>query len=100
MHKKYGFFVTFTILFFTSTLLFAADYPPNIDYGEQGDFLAKRGEDRGRTSMLNLSGPILINNPEPPGSSTIGITPAFTDSAWDLSDLRNPQLISESLLSR
>jgi hypothetical protein len=74
---------------------FAADYPPNIDYGTQGDFLAKKGGDRGRTSILNLSGPILINTPEAPGSSTVGITPVFTDSAWDLSDLSNPQLISD-----
>ncbi|MFT5117424.1 MAG: hypothetical protein ACI9NY_000953 [Kiritimatiellia bacterium] len=83
------------LFYIVSISVFAADYPPNIDYGSQGDFLAKRGGDRGRTALLNLSGPILINTPEAPGSSSAGITADFTDTAWDLSDLTNPQLISE-----
>ncbi|AWB65999.1 hypothetical protein C2869_05900 [Saccharobesus litoralis] len=79
----------------------AADYPPNIDYGQQGDFVVKRGEQYGRTAILMPIGPIMINLPELPGSSLVNVEGAndlidvARDSAWDLSDLTNPQLIRE-----
>ena len=33
---------------------YSASYPPNIDYGSQGDFIAKRGVTHGRTANLNI----------------------------------------------
>ncbi|MGS2717888.1 putative Ig domain-containing protein [Eionea flava] len=90
------FVISFSFLcLFISNNTFSADYPPNIDYGSAGDVLAKRGGDRGRTSILSISGPLLINNPQESGSSSVGIVPDFTDSAWDLSDLTNPTLVAE-----
>ncbi|GAA3929138.1 Ig-like domain-containing protein [Litoribacillus peritrichatus] len=71
----------------------AADYPPNIDYGSQGDFVAKRGTEYGRTADLNLVGPLLVNLPEAPGSTSNGIPWQAEDTVWDLSDLTNPTLI-------
>ena len=75
-------------------LALAADYPPNIDYGDLGDFIVKRGTEHGRTADLTPIGPILINFPEAPGSSSVAIEELiFRDTAWDLSDLTNPTLI-------
>lgn len=73
----------------------AASYPANIDYGSQGDFVVKRGEEYGRTADLLPIGPILINLPEGPGSSAVNLPNgvSFEDTAWDLSDLTNPTLI-------
>ena len=72
----------------------SGDYPPNIDYGAQGDFLAKRGTEFGRTADLTMIGPILINLPEGPGSTEDGIDAyRFETTAWDLSDLTNPRMI-------
>ncbi len=72
---------------------YAAEYPPNIDYGQQGDFIAKRGVDRGRTAILAPIGPILLNLPESPGSSAKNVDLSVIDTAWNLEDLTNPQLI-------
>jgi len=71
----------------------AAEYPPNNDYGQQGDFLAKRGVDRGRTAILAPIGPVLLNLPETPGSSNKNVNLSVIDTAWDLSNLTNPRLI-------
>ncbi len=72
----------------------AADYPPNIDYGNLGDFMVKRGTEHGRTADLTPIGPILINFPEGPGSSSVAIDElVYRDTAWDLSDLHDPKLI-------
>lgn len=73
----------------------AADYPPNKDYGSLGDFVVKRGVAYGRTADLNLVGPLLVNLPEAPGSSSNGIPWRPRDTVWDLSDLTNPTLIRE-----
>lgn len=74
----------------------SASYPPNIDYGSTGDFIAKRGAEYGRTAILMPVGPVLINLPEGPGSSGVAIgSVRYNDTAWDLSDLRNPTLIRE-----
>jgi len=73
----------------------AAEYPPNIDYGQQGDFITKRGTERGRTAILQTVGPILLNLPEKPGTSADNITLRNVDTAWNLQDLLNPTLISE-----
>jgi len=78
-------------MFATSTV--AADYPPNIDYGQQGDFLSKRGVERGRTAILAPVGPVLLNLPESPGSSNKNVNLSVIDTAWNLADLTNPQLI-------
>lgn len=74
-------------------LVWSASYPENRDYGAQGDFLAKRGTEFGRTADLTPIGPVLINLPEGPGSTSNGVTWRFETTAWDLSDLTNPQFI-------
>ena len=71
----------------------SADYPPNIDYGSQGDFITKTGTEYGRTANLTLVGPLLVNLPEGPGSSSNGVTWLPESTVWDLSDLTNPSLI-------
>jgi hypothetical protein len=87
-----------TALIITSGMIsatWAAEYPPNIDYGSQGEFVAKRGVTHGRTANLTALGPVLINVPEAPGSSAAGgVTYQPWNTAWDLSDLTNPTLIS------
>ncbi len=77
---------------FTETL--AANYPPNIDYGQRGDFITKRGVEHGRTAILAPLGPILLNLPEGPGSSNKNVNLNVIDTAWNLEDLTNPRLIS------
>lgn len=69
-----------------------ASYPPNIDYGKEGDFIAKRGTKYGRAAILVPIGPVLVSQPEAPGSSSRGIPGGFTrlNNYWDLSDLTNP----------
>ena len=77
-------------------LAFSADYPPNIDLGSQGDFLAKRGVQYGRTAILMPIGPALVSLPEGPSSSeAAGVVLDQNDNVWDLSDLTNPVLIRE-----
>ena len=84
----------------------AANYPPNNDYGQKGDFLVKRGVEKGRTAILATLGPLLINLPEGPGSSAVGLIPEggddvawrqqnVTDTSWNLENLLDPQLITE-----
>jgi len=73
----------------------AADYPANIDYGQQGDFITKRGVERGRTAILQTVGPILLNLPEKPGTSADNINLRNVDTAWNLQNLLNPTLIGE-----
>ncbi|MFT5082503.1 MAG: hypothetical protein ACI9Y1_000528 [Lentisphaeria bacterium] len=66
----------------------AASYPPNVDYGTQGDFLFQRGVEFGRTTDLMLLGPVLLNYPEIPGSSQVGLDAVrHEDTVWDLSNL-------------
>lgn len=87
------FLLSASLLLVTNTAL-AASYPPNIDYGTKGDFIAKRGTEFGRTADLTTLGPVLFNFPEGPGSSDLSIEEfRFEDTAWDLSDLTNPTLI-------
>ena len=83
----------FIFLFIVSTKTFAANYPANIDYGQQGDFIIKTGTEFGRTADLMTVGPVLINLPEAPGSSDVAVEYRGEDTAWDLSDLTNPTLI-------
>ena len=73
--------------------VYAATYPRQISSTYQkGDFITKRGVERGRTAVLATLGPYLINLPEGPGSSSSGITPDYQNTVWDLSDLTNPSL--------
>jgi len=82
------------LLLLSSVVASAATYPPNIDYGSQGDFIVKLGTQYGRTADLTLIGPILVNMPEGPGSTDVDIDEyRFEDTAWDLSDLMNPTFI-------
>ncbi len=79
---------------FCSSLLFAASYPPQMDYGDQGDFIIKLGTEFGRTADLMLIGPVLANLPEYPGSTTVALEELRPeDTIWDLSDLTNPTFI-------
>jgi len=75
------------------SMALGADFPPNIDYGDQGDHIATRGTEYGRTADVTMIGPVLINLPEGPGSTSNGVDFQFETTAWDLSDLTNPQLI-------
>ncbi|MEM7799095.1 MAG: Ig-like domain-containing protein [Chloroflexota bacterium] len=67
-----------------------SQYPPNIDYGQQGDFIAKRATDAGRSAIINTVGPLLVLLPESPGSSDAHVTLRNWDSSWDITDLTNP----------
>lgn len=69
------------------------DYPPNQDYGQQGDFIAKRAVDAGRSAIINAIGPALLLLPESPGSSSAHVTLQNWDSSWDMSDPLNPQFV-------
>ncbi len=84
-----------SIFIFCCASVMAADYPENRDYGNQGDFITKRGGEFGRTTTLLPIGPILISLPEAPGSSAVGLPDGvrFEDTAWDLSDLADPSII-------
>lgn len=73
--------------------VFSASYPANIDYGTQGDFVAKVGTEYGRTANLTLVGPLLVNLPEAPGSTSDGIPYESKSSVWELTDLTQPSLI-------
>jgi hypothetical protein len=70
-------------------------YPENTDLGTQGEFLWKEGTRFGRTANLTTIGPYLMNMPEAPGSSTVGLgdTYSHSDTIWDLSDLTAPVLV-------
>jgi hypothetical protein len=58
--------------------------------------VAKRGVTHGRTANLTALGPVLVNLPEGPGSSTAGgVTYQAWNTAWDLSDLTNPTFITQ-----
>lgn len=81
------------VVFCMNAGVMAADYPPNIDYGDEGDFVARVAVEQGRAAMISTAGPILIANPILPGSSRTGVDENFTDTSWDLSDLTNPTLI-------
>ena len=86
--------VVLFLLHLLSSSVWAADYPPNIDYGTRGDFIIKLGDRFGRTSNLTTVGPILFNFPEQAGSSSLAIDElSLEDTAWDLSDLTNPVII-------
>lgn len=96
--KKIKFCFAFTALAFAPSA-FVADYPENRDYGSQGEFLWKTGEQYGRTANLTNIGPLLVNLPEGPGSTSVGLPNneiVFTDSVWDLTDLANPSLVLET----
>jgi hypothetical protein len=70
-------------------------YPENTDLGTQGEFLWKEGTQFGRTANLTNIGPYIVNMPEGPGSTTVGLgdTYAHHDTIWDLSDLSNPVMV-------
>jgi hypothetical protein len=81
------------IVFAFPGLVFSASYPSQIPSSYQkGDFITKRGVERGRTANLGTMGPFLVNLPEAPGSSSDGINPDYRNTVWDLSDLTNPTL--------
>lgn len=77
-----------------------ATYPlNNTDLGSRGEFLWKEGTQFGRTANLTNIGPYLVNLPEAPGSSGVGLPgnqPVYHDSIWDMSDLSSPVMIYES----
>ncbi|GHA20620.1 hypothetical protein GCM10008090_33160 [Arenicella chitinivorans] len=83
------------VLLIFSSSSFAASYPPNRDYGSEGDFIIKRGTERGRTANLSIVGPLLVNLPEGPGSTSVGVEWRWKDTVWDISNLLDPQLIRE-----
>ncbi len=85
--------ILFTSILLSNATSWAASYPPNIDYGSEGDFITKRGTEFGRTADLGVIGPVLVNLPEAPGSSDNGVTLRSEDTVWDLSDLTNPTMI-------
>jgi len=76
-----------------SSTVLAADYPPNIDYGQQGDFIAKRAVENGRAAIIMPIGPVVITQPEGPGTSSAGLDNGVdsVNAYWDLTDLTNPQ---------
>lgn len=77
-----------------SSFLFAASYPPQMDYGDRGEFIVKLGTEFGRTADLMLIGPVLANLPEYPGSTEVALDELRPeDTIWDLSDLTNPSYI-------
>jgi len=78
---------------FHASQVFSAAYPPNIDYGSQGDFITKIGTEYGRAANLTLVGPLLVNLPEAPGSTSNGIPYQAESTVWDLTDLTQPSLI-------
>lgn len=74
----------------------AADYPPNIDYGSEGDFITKRAVEYGRAANILPIGPILVGMPEAPGStSNAGVVADPKHNFWDISDLTNPVFIRD-----
>jgi hypothetical protein len=75
-----------------------ANYPdPSVDLGTQGQFLWKEGTTYGRTANLTMIGSLLVNLPEAPGTTSVGLPGGATlfDNIWDMSDLANPTLIHE-----
>ncbi len=82
-------------VFFTTTSAYSAEYPPNIDYGNKGTFIAKRAVEYGRAANLTTLGPVLASIPEAPGSSHVGLQNGvqYHSTVWDLSNLTNPTLI-------
>ncbi len=94
-------FIVFYVLCAVSITIntgIANQYPPNEDYGSKGEFLWKRGTEFGRTANLTNVGPFLVNLPEAPGSSGVGLANnkvTYHDSVWDLSDLFNPKKVHE-----
>jgi len=82
----------------TTNISFAAQYPPNIDYGQQGDFITKRATENGRAAIIMPIGPVLVLQPETPGSSSHGF-PNGLDmvNVWlNLSDLTDPKKIAQN----
>lgn len=97
------------VLLFASSYSLSVDYPDNKDYGSKGDFLVKRGTEFGRTAILMPVGPLMINLPEGPGTTSDTFIDPITgeptdgisannrarDTVWDLSDLTNPTLFRQ-----
>lgn len=69
------------------------DYPTNQDYGQQGEFIAKRAVDAGRSAIISTIGPALLLLPESPGSSDAHVTLQNWDSSWDISNPLDPQFV-------
>ena len=66
--------------------------PPNINYGQQGDFITKEATYRSRAAIIMPLGPVLIAQPEGPGPSSAH-PPNGRDvrNDWfDLTDSTNP----------
>jgi len=89
------------ILLLSTAFLFAmtthaAEYPANIDYGQQGDFITKRATANGRAAVIMPIGPALVTQPERAGSTDNGIDGGrdLQNGYWDLSDLTNPTEIA------
>ncbi len=69
------------------------DYPPNQDYGQQGDFIVKTATDAGRSAIISTVGPAVLLLPESPGSSDAHVTLQNWDSSWNLADPMNPEFV-------
>ena len=69
------------------------DYPPNQDYGQQGDFITKLATNAGRSAIISTIGPAVLLLPESPGSSDAHVTLQNWDSSWDLSNPLDPQFV-------
>jgi hypothetical protein len=91
--------LTLTLILLGSFLkVLAAEYPENRDYGQLGEFLWKEGVQFGRTANLTNIGPYLVNLPEGPGSTGVGLPGnqyLAHDTIWDLTDLANPLMVHE-----
>lgn len=101
--------ITSILLLCITSHTLAVDYPVNRDYGNKGDFMSKHGTEFGRTAILMPVGPMLINLPEAPGTTSdtfldpetgepidgVASNNRARDTAWDLSDLTNPTLFRQ-----
>jgi len=90
--------IVLTLSILISNISFAAEYPPNIDYGQQGDFITKRATENGRAAIIMPIGPVLVLQPESPGTSSFNIDGgANLINRWfDLSNLDDPKTIAQN----
>jgi hypothetical protein len=86
------------VFIFSSQNTFASYPDNNVDFGDQGQFLWKAGTEFGRTANLTNIGPYIVNMPEGPGSSGVGLPGGIHtlhDTIWDMSDLSNPVMVHQ-----
>ncbi|MBX2809516.1 MAG: Ig-like domain-containing protein [Cellvibrionaceae bacterium] len=79
--------VVFILMSFTLTV-FAASYPPNIDYGDAGHFCQSFGKTFGRAANIMAAGPFIVSQPETIGSTSVGLPDGniYHDTVWEFGD--------------